>query len=166
MSSKSYAPLGSRGVQKRLKDYLQAAGLRTSASPHTLRHSFATVAIEKGANIKAVSQIMGHSSCRITIDLYTHLSNEHLRAVMQRCNPLATEVIPIAERIETRKQHRAIRRPPDSPNRPAVARDNQNEKAKGCPPPVVQGGCSPLTEGGRSPTVVRGAAEPRGSRRG
>ena len=107
VSSKSYAPLGSRGVQKRLKDYLRAAGLRTSASPHTLRHSFATVAIEKGANIKAVSQIMGHSSCRITIDLYTHLSNEHLRAVMQRCNPLATEVIPIAERIETRKQHLA-----------------------------------------------------------
>ena len=71
VSSKSYAPLGSRGVQKRLKNYLRAAGLRTSASPHTLRHSFATVAIEKGANIKAVSQIMGHSSCRITIDLYT-----------------------------------------------------------------------------------------------
>ena len=46
VSSKSYAPLGSRGVQKRLKDYLRAAGLRTSASPHTLRHSFATVAIE------------------------------------------------------------------------------------------------------------------------
>ena len=105
VSSKSYAPLGSRGVQKRLKDYLRAAGLRTSASPHTLRHSFATVAIEKGANIKAVSQIMGHASCRITIDLYTHLSNEHLRAVMQRCNPLATAVIPLAERIETRKRH-------------------------------------------------------------
>ena len=107
VSSKSYAPLGSRGVQKRLKGYLRAAGLRTSASPHTLRHSFATVAIEKGANIKAVSQIMGHSSCRITIDLYTHLSNEHLRAVMQRCNPLATAVIPLAERIETRKRHLA-----------------------------------------------------------
>ena len=107
VSSKSYAPLGSRGVQKRLKDYLRAAGLRTSASPHTLRHSFATVAIEKGANIKAVSQIMGHSSCRITIDLYTHLSNEHLRAVMQRCNPLATAVIPLAERIETRKRNLA-----------------------------------------------------------
>ena len=39
--------------------------------------------------------------------------------------------------------------------------DNQDEKAKGGVP-VVQGGCSPLTEGGRSPTVVRGAAEPEG----
>ena len=102
---KTFAPLGSRGFQKRLKLYLQKAGLRTSISPHTLRHSFATVAIEKGANIKAVSQILGHANCKITIDLYTHLSSEHVRAVMQRCNPLSAEVIPIEERIEMRKKH-------------------------------------------------------------
>ena len=102
---KTFAPLGSRGFQKRLKSYLQIAGLRTAVSPHTLRHSFATVAIEKGANIKAISQILGHANCKITIDLYTHLSSEHLRAVMQRCNPLSTEVIPIAERIAMRKKH-------------------------------------------------------------
>lgn len=104
---KRYAPLQSRGFQKRLKEYLQKAGLRGSISPHTLRHSFATVAIEKGANIKAVSQILGHANCKITLDLYTHLSNEHLRAVMQRCNPLSPEVIPIEERIEMRKKHLA-----------------------------------------------------------
>ena len=102
---KSFAPLHSRGFQKRLKLYLREAGLRASISPHTLRHSFATVAIEKGANIKAVSQILGHANCKITIDLYTHLSSEHLRAVMQRCNPLSKEVIPIEERIEMRKKH-------------------------------------------------------------
>ena len=102
---KSYAPLHSRGFQKRLKDYLHKAGLRRSITPHSLRHSFATVAIEKGANIKAVSQILGHANCKITIDLYTHLSSEHLRAVMQRCNPLSEEVISIEERIEMRKKH-------------------------------------------------------------
>jgi site-specific recombinase XerD len=105
VQTKAFAPLGSRGFQKQLKRYLQMAGLRASVSPHTLRHSFATVAIEKGANIKAVSQILGHANCKITIDLYTHLSSEHLRAVMQRCNPLSTEVIPIEERIEMRKKH-------------------------------------------------------------
>jgi site-specific recombinase XerD len=102
---KTFAPLQSRGFQKRLKVYVQKAGLRRSITPHSLRHSFATVAIEKGANIKAVSQILGHANCKITIDLYTHLSSEHLRAVMQRCNPLSTEVIPIEERIEMRKKH-------------------------------------------------------------
>ena len=105
VSIKSYLPLGSRGFQKGLKGYLQKAGLRRSVSPHTLRHSFSTVSIEKGANIKAVSQILGHANCKITIDLYTHLSSEHLRAVMQRCNPLSTEVIPIEERIEMRKKY-------------------------------------------------------------
>jgi len=102
---KTYAPLHSRGFQKRLKGYLERAGLRTSATPHTLRHSFATVMIEKGANIKAVSQVLGHANCTITIDLYTHLSTEHLRAVMQRCNPLSAEVIPVEERIEMRKKY-------------------------------------------------------------
>ncbi|KKL21795.1 hypothetical protein LCGC14_2441890, partial [marine sediment metagenome] len=72
-----------------------------------MRHAYATISIEKGANIKAVSQILGHSNCEITIDLYTHLSNEHLRAVMQKCNPLSKEVISIEERIEGRKKHLA-----------------------------------------------------------
>lgn len=105
VAAKTYSPLHSRGFQKRLKVYLQRAGLRASASPHTLRHSFATVMIEKGANIKAVSQVLGHANCTITIDLYTHLSTEHLRAVMQRCNPLSAEVIPVEERIEMRKKY-------------------------------------------------------------
>ena len=107
VSTKQYLPLGSRGVQKLLKAYLRKAGLRDSISPHTLRHTFATVAIEKGANIKAVSQILGHANCSITIDLYTHLSNEHLREVMQKCSPLSSEQIPLEERIEMRKKHLA-----------------------------------------------------------
>jgi integrase/recombinase XerC len=105
VSIKQYRPLGPRGAQKLLKDYLRTAGLRASVNPHTLRHTFATVAIEKGANIKAVSQILGHANCSITIDLYTHLSNEHLREVMQKCNPLCSVEIPLEERIEMRKKH-------------------------------------------------------------
>jgi integrase/recombinase XerC len=105
VSIKLYRPLSSRGVQTLLKEYLRAAGLRSSVSPHTIRHTFATVAIEKGANIKAISQILGHANCSITIDLYTHLSNEHLREVMQKCNPLCSLEIPLEERIEMRKKH-------------------------------------------------------------
>jgi len=107
VSIKNYDQLTPRGFQLLLKKYSRKARLRGSITPHTLRHTFATISIEKGANIKAVSQILGHANCKITIDLYTHLSNEHLRAVMQKCNPLSKEVIPIEERIEGRKKHLA-----------------------------------------------------------
>jgi len=107
VSTKTYRPLGSRGAQKLLKGYVQKTGLRASVTPHTLRHSFATIAIEKGANIKAVSQILGHANCSITIDLYTHLSNNHLREVMQKCSPISSVEIPLEERIEGRKKHLA-----------------------------------------------------------
>ena len=104
VSIKNYNQLTSRGFELLLKKYVKQAGLRLSITPHTLRHTFATIAIEKGANIKAVSQILGHSNCKITIDIYTHLSNEHIRDVMKKCHPLSTEVIPLEERIENRKK--------------------------------------------------------------
>jgi site-specific recombinase XerD len=107
VSTREYRPLQPRGVQKLLKAYLRKARLSTSTTPHTLRHSFATLAIERGANLKAVSQILGHANCSITVDLYTHLSAAHLREVMQLCSPLATTEIPIEERIRLRKQNLA-----------------------------------------------------------
>lgn len=107
VSTKDYDPLQPRGVQKLLKAYLRKANLSSSVSPHTLRHTFATLSIERGANLKAVSQILGHANCSITIDLYTHLSAAHLREVMQLCNPLSRTEIPIQERIRLRKQNLA-----------------------------------------------------------
>ena len=107
VSTKAYCPLQPRGVQKLLKDYLRKAALSNSISPHTLRHTFATLAIERGANLKAVSQILGHANCSITVDLYTHLSAAHLREVMQLCSPLSTTVLPIEERVRLRKQNLA-----------------------------------------------------------
>lgn len=107
VSSKEYRPLQSRGAQKLLKGYLREAGLSDSITPHSLRHTFATLSIERGANIKAVSQILGHANCSITVNLYTHLSNEHLREVMQICSPLSPVEIPIEERSRMRRQHLA-----------------------------------------------------------
>ena len=107
VSIKSYDRLSVRGFQVLFKKYVKNAGLSQSVTPHTLRHTFATISIEKGANIKAVSQVLGHSSCKITIDTYTHLSSSHLRAVMQKCNPLSRQIIPLEERIEGRKKYLA-----------------------------------------------------------
>ena len=96
--------LTARGAQLLLKKYLNLAGLSLNITPHTFRHTFASIAIEKGANIKAVSQILGHSNVQITINTYTHLSSEHVREVMKICNPLSAKVIPLEERVENRKK--------------------------------------------------------------
>ena len=50
----------------------QRAGLSDEVNVHSLRHTFATRLLEKGANIKAVSDILGHASIQITLDTYSH----------------------------------------------------------------------------------------------
>lgn len=107
VSIKCYNQLTPRGFQLLLKKYIKKAGLNSLITPHSLRHTFATLSIEGGANIKAVSQILGHSNCKITIDLYTHLSNKHVREVMQKCNPLSNTIISLEEKINGRKKHLA-----------------------------------------------------------
>ncbi len=107
VSAKEFHPLQPRGVQKLLKGRLQTANLSTTTSPHTLRHTFATLAIERGANLKAISQILGHANCSIAVDLYTHLSASHLREVMRLCSPLSATELPIQERVRLRKQNLA-----------------------------------------------------------
>jgi site-specific recombinase XerD len=102
ISIKNFTPITSRGFQLLLKKYLKLAGISTVITPHSLRHTFASISIEKGANIKAVSQILGHADVQITINTYTHLSSEHVRQVMKRCHPLSKEIIPLNERIENR----------------------------------------------------------------
>ena len=61
-----------------IKDLAQKAGITKNISPHTLRHSFATHLVEGGANIRAVQELLGHSSITTT-EIYTHLDREYLR---------------------------------------------------------------------------------------
>ena len=81
--------LSTRSVQRLLKSLAEETGL--TATPHTLRHTFATLTIESGANIKAVSQMLGHRHIATTLQLYTHLSAHYVRQVFAACHPFATD---------------------------------------------------------------------------
>jgi integrase/recombinase XerD len=69
-----------------IKDLARIAGIRNSISPHTFRHSFATHLIEGGADLRAVQEMLGHSSITTT-EIYTHLDREYLRSAILQFHP-------------------------------------------------------------------------------
>ena len=70
---KAKSPMSESGVQNAFRLALAASGLRKKATPHTLRHSYATHLLEEGVSIRLISQYLGHSSLDTTL-IYTHLT--------------------------------------------------------------------------------------------
>ncbi|MDB4162100.1 site-specific tyrosine recombinase XerD [Bacteroidia bacterium] len=75
-------------VFKLIKKLAEKAGISKSVSPHTLRHSFATVLIEAGADLRAVQQMLGHESITTT-EIYTHLDKAYLKTIIEQFHPRA-----------------------------------------------------------------------------
>ena len=80
--------LTTRSVARMLEKYLRQAGLDTRTTPHSLRHSFATHLLDRGADIRSVQELLGHKSL-ITTQIYTHLSTAALRQAYERAHPRA-----------------------------------------------------------------------------
>jgi site-specific recombinase XerD len=72
--------LTTRSIQNIVSKYAKKSGLPIEATPHTLRHSFATDLLISGADIRSVQEMLGHESIRTT-QVYTHVTNRHLKEV-------------------------------------------------------------------------------------
>ena len=81
--------LSQRSVRRKLVKYLAEAGLDPHVSPHTLRHSFATHMLNRGADLRAVQELLGHRSLSTT-QIYTHVTMSRMKDVYDRAHPHAT----------------------------------------------------------------------------
>ncbi len=80
--------LTTRSVGRMLEKHLKTSGLDRRTTPHSLRHSFATHLLDRGADIRSVQELLGHKSL-VTTQIYTHVSTATLREVYERAHPRA-----------------------------------------------------------------------------
>jgi len=94
--NKSGRRLTTRSVGRMLEKYLKLTGLDRRTTPHSLRHSFATHLLDRGADIRSVQELLGHKSL-VTTQIYTHVSTATLREVYERAHPRAKSPRPLGE---------------------------------------------------------------------
>ncbi len=79
-------PFASVTMWKRVKDWVRRAGMAENVTPHMLRHCFATHLLERGADLRVIQEMLGHSSISTT-EVYTHVEGSRLRDIHSRFHP-------------------------------------------------------------------------------
>lgn len=80
--NKDGQPIGERGVRKLVKKYKDKAGITKRASPHALRHTFATYKAERGVSPFQLQKWLGHANLNTT-QIYVHIGRQNARRVME-----------------------------------------------------------------------------------
>ncbi len=75
--------LSARSIERIMEKYSKMAGLPISATPHTLRHSYATDLLNQGVDIRTVQELLGHQNIATT-QIYTHITNKRLRDIHRK----------------------------------------------------------------------------------
>lgn len=83
---KNEAKLTTRRIEQIIDDLIKRTSIKMNITPHMFRHTFATHMLDQGADLVAVQELLGHESLSST-EIYTHISNEHLRDVYYKCHP-------------------------------------------------------------------------------
>ncbi|MEE0664429.1 MAG: tyrosine recombinase XerC [Collinsella bouchesdurhonensis] len=81
-------PMDAAALRRRFDLLVRKAGLPAGITPHTMRHTYATVLLEGGADLRSVQELLGHSSLSTT-QIYTHVSPERLRTAIHQAHPRA-----------------------------------------------------------------------------